>query len=326
MSKQDRIEVAIKYSESILPMVTILKVLNLPKSSFYYKSTSDTDKRKGRICSEFTTTVGGLKVSNQQVVNEIKELLGQEFVDYGYLKVTHYLRQEFGYIINPKKVYNLMRTNKLLNTPPVHSSKIRREWVKELVPKPELDFSYLEFDIKYFYVHKKKRNALVLTVLDVKSRWVLGQFISWKIKEKEVKGLFEEIFSKYNLPEKIYVRNDNGGTGATIRFIAHSIQNYFANKKNPTVLQEFTRPATPEQNAHIESYHSIAERVICQKYQFDNIEELKETLKRFRYFYNFKRIHSGVEYKSPYKYLLQQGIDMNADPSEKSYYCVPKAS
>jgi hypothetical protein len=41
----------------------------------------------------------------------------------------------------------------------------------------------LEFDIKYFYIHKKRKNALVLTVIDVKSRWVLGQYIAWKISE-----------------------------------------------------------------------------------------------------------------------------------------------
>lgn len=302
-------------------MVKILEVLDLPKSTFYYKPTQNSGKQKGRALSAFTRKRDGSLVPNEKVVNEIKELLAQEFVDYGYLKVTYYLRQELNYNINPKKVYNLMKMNNLLNVPPIHSSKIKREWVKELVPKPEVDFSYLEFDIKYFYVHKKRRNALVLTVIDVKSRWVLGQFTAWKISERHVKELFEEIFSKYELPDKIYVRNDNGS-----QFVAHTIQKYFADKKQPSVIQEFTKPATPEQNAHIESYHSITERVICQKYQFDDIQELRETLERFRHFYNFKRIHSGVGYTSPYKYLLQKGIDMHADPSEKSYYCVPKAS
>jgi len=313
-------DVAVKYSESLLPIVQVLKVLGLPKSSFYYKPILDSNKSKGRTLSKYTLKRSGEKVSNNQVVDDVKKLLGEEFVDYGYLKVTYYLRQELNYIINPKKVYNLMKINNLLNQSPIHSSKIRREWVKELVPRPELDFSYLEFDIKYFYIHKKRRNALVLTVIDVKSRWILGQFTAWKISEKHVKKLFEEIFNQYELPEKIYVRNDNGS-----QFIAHTIQKYFADKKQPSVIQEFTKPATPEQNAHIESYHSITERVICQKYQFDDLEEFKKTLERFKYFYNFRRIHSGVGYKSPYKYLLEKRIDMDADPSQKSF-CVPKAS
>ena len=172
----------------------------------------------------------------------------------------------------------------------------------------------------YFYIHKKRKNALVLTVIDVKSRWVLGQYIAWKISEKHVKELFAEIFTQYELPKKIYVRNDNGS-----QFIANTVQKYFSNNKQPFVTQEFTKPATLEQNAHIESYHSITERVICQRYQFDDLKEFQETMERFKYFYNFRRIHSGVGFKSPYQYLLEKGIDMNADPSQKSY-CVPTAS
>lgn len=213
-------------------MVKILEVLGLPKSTFYYKPIENTGKQKGRTLSNFTKTTDGQVVPNDKVVNDIKELLAQEFVDYGYLKVTYHLRQELNYVINPKKVYNLMKMSNLLNIAPVNSSKIKREWVKELVPKPELDFSYLEFDIKYFYIHKKRRNALVLTVIDVKSRWVLGQFTAWKISEKHVKELFEEIFSQYELPEKIYVRNDNGS-----QFVAYSIQKYFADKRQPSVIQ-----------------------------------------------------------------------------------------
>ena len=45
------------------------------------------------------------------------------------------------------------------------------------------------------------------------------------------------------------------------------------------MIQEFTKPATPEQNAHVKSYHSIIESVICQKYDF---ETLKETLLIFK--------------------------------------------
>ena len=97
-------------------------------------------------------------------------------------------------------------------------------------------------------------------------------------KVRSIKGLQVHIFGKLAaaflnivFEHLIHIRNDNGGTGATTRFVAHTIQKYFADKKKPIVIQEFTKPATPEQNAHIESYHSITERVICQKFQFDDL-------------------------------------------------------
>ena len=236
------------------------------------------------------------------VVEQIKHLLAQPFVDYGYLKTTFFLRDEKKYIINPKKVYRLMKENDLLYTGKGVRNTTLRQWVKELVPKPMTEFSYFEFDIKYIYIQGKRSNAQVLTVIDVFSRWNMGHIIKWNIRQQDVILLFNEIFDKYDLPLQFYVRNDNGS-----QFVADVVQQYFRDKK---IVQEFTKPATPEQNAHVESYHSIMERVICKRYEFDGLDSASTTLNQFREFYNFERIHSGIQFKSPYKFLLKRGIDM----------------
>ncbi len=162
--------------------------------------------------------------------------------------------------------------------------------------------SPLRFDIKYIYIQGKKSNAQVLTVIDVFSRWNMEHIIKWNIRQEDVIILFDKIFENYDLPDSFYVRNDNGS-----QFIADLVQQYFQDKN---VIQEFTKPATPEQNAHIESYHSIMESVVCKRYEFDDLTDAITTMNQFREFYNFKRIHSGVKYKSPYKFLLNIGIDM----------------
>lgn len=282
------------------PINKVLSILNIPRSTYYYKPVIN-GLKKGRSKSEHTFTIHRQVVSNDQVVEDIKEVLAEEFVDYGYLKVTHWLRQEKDYVINPKKVYRLMGEQGLLNKF-VKQKRRPRNWVKELLPPTKEAFDYLEFDIKYVYVGGKNRNALLLTVIDVKTRWVLGQIMKWKITKEDVIGLFDQIFEVYPLPKHFYVRNDNGS-----QFEAQKVQQYFEDKK---ITQEFCKPATPEQNAHIESYHSILEKVVCQKYEFESIIQLQETLNRFVSFYNFKRIHSGVGYTSPYRYLLQLDIDM----------------
>lgn len=93
--------------------------------------------------------------------------------------------------------------------------------------------------------------------------------------------------------------------------------------KDMKVTQEFCHPATPEQNGHIESYHSIIERSISRRYEFIDIEEAKQTIQRFVNFYCTERIHSGVGYTSPYNYALALGVDskylcMLNVPSDKS--------
>lgn len=313
-------QVAQLYLGSPLSLTEVLKVVGLSRSSFYFKPKTEPRNKAGRPASSITFLAnGGGFVSNKVVVEEIEKILAEEFVDYGYLKVTYHLRDELGYIINPKKIYNLMKVNGLLyiKTSPVNRSA--RNWVKDFVPNPALYFAHLEFDIKYFYVWGQKRNAMVLTVIDVKSRWNLGQYIAWQISYENVIGLFDGIFKINQIPESIFVRCDNGS-----QFVAQAVQDYFKALKEKTgreVIQEFTKPATPEQNGHIESYHSIVEKVVCQRYQFENINEFKNTMERFRYFYNFKRIHSGLQYKNPYKYLLNEGIDMMVNPLEKSSSC-----
>ena len=288
--------------------------MGIARSSYYYKPKVEVSK-KGRKKSTHTLLINGglfVKIPNEQVVVEIEEILGDEFVDYGYLKVTHWLRQEKNYKINPKKVYRLMRENGLLNKfRPRRKGK--RNWVKDLLPPAEKAFDYLEFDIKYFYVAGKDKNALLLSVIDVKSRWLLGHFLSWEIKQSHVIQLFDQLFSAYPLPKHFYVRNDNGS-----QFVAKTVQLYFENKQ---ITQEFCKPATPEQNAHIESYHSIQEKLICQAYEFSTLEQLRNTLNRFVQFYNFKRIHSGIGYQSPSKFLLTLGIQINPNKAQKALDC-----
>ncbi|GAA4438793.1 hypothetical protein GCM10023188_34580 [Pontibacter saemangeumensis] len=63
----------------------------------------------------------------------IEWLLNQEFVDYGYEKVTGWLRNSEGLVINGKKVYRLIKEARVLN------SRIRRDrkgkrTAKELLP------------------------------------------------------------------------------------------------------------------------------------------------------------------------------------------------
>ena len=283
------------------PVTRVLKILNISKSSYYYEPKRNPLSR-GIARSEFTRVAGGQFVSNEQVVKDIEQLLAHEFVDYGYLKTTYWLRKAKKYIINEKKVYRLMRENNLLNSPTKNAVIGKKAWIKDFVPKPSKSLEYFEMDIKYIYIHKLRRNALLLSVIDVESRWLIGQAMSWNIRQQEVVKLFDTIFQTYHLPKRMFIRNDNGS-----QFIAKAVQDYFEYQK---VTQEYTKPATPEQNAHIESYHSILERVICKRFQFETIVDARSTMERFVTFYNYERIHSGIDYQSPYEYLNSKGIDM----------------
>jgi putative transposase len=187
----------------------VLRVCDITRSSFYYQHRR-TGKEAVRPSSTVTYKINGAYVPDSTVVEDIRSFLGEEFVDYGYLKTTVYLRDEMNYVINPKKVYRLMKENDLLYVHRGVANCSKRQWVKDLVPDPQEEFTYLEFDIKYVYIQGKRRNAQVLTVLDVFSRWNLAHTIKWNIRQRDVVALFDTIFESYSLPLYFYVRNDNG--------------------------------------------------------------------------------------------------------------------
>lgn len=298
-------EAAIAFIELGFPKKRVLHLCGLAKSSFYYRPKTGTQGRKPY--AKFLNK-NGLEITSQTVLEAIVKLFENKFVDYGYYKVYIYLRDELSFIVSKHSVYNIMKSNNLLQSKYALSSKKgKRNWVSDLVPKTELPFDYWEFDIKFVWLAGKRKNMQVLTVLDVNSRWNLGQLVAYSIKKEDVIKLFKAIFAKYTLPESITVRSDNGA-----QFIAEDVQKYF--KEKTGITQEFTKPATPQQDAHVESYHSIMESAVCQRFELNDIKEGKKILEEFREFYNFERIHSGIGYTSPYKYLLQKGIDMKVDP------------
>lgn len=311
MSKEVKLQLAAEFIEIGYPKTTVLRHCALARSSFYYKNK---EGKSGRKPYAKFWDADGLEINVDTILLAILTLFENKFVDYGYYKVYIYLRDELGLKVGKHSVYNIMKNNGLIQPKYALSSKKgKRNWVKDLIPTTLIPFDYFEFDIKFVYVAGKRKNMQVLTVLDVNSRWNLGQYVAYSIKKEDVIKLFDKIFSTYKMPKHITVRSDNGS-----QFIALEVQNYFIKKG---VFQEFTKPATPQQDAHIESYHSILESAVCQRFELKDLKDGRKTLEEFREFYNFERIHSGIGYKSPYKYLLQKGIDLKINPLNEVEFC-----
>jgi putative transposase len=296
--------VAQKFIEQGFPKRKILTWCWVARSSFYYQPSTG---QRGRKPYALITNQYRQVLDNEAVIALIRELFENPFVDYGYYKTYIYLRRKCFLNIGKHIVYKLMKNHQLLRNQYIQSSKkTKRNWVKDLLPKVDMPFTYFEFDIKFVWIAGKNKNALILTVLDVFTRWNVSHLIAYSIKYQDVIKLFERIFEHLTIPEKFYVRCDNGS-----QFIADLLQKYFINKK---VTQEFTKPATPQQNSHIESYHSIMESAVCQRFQFKDLKDFKQTMNQFRDFYNFDRIHGGIGFTSPAEFLNTKGFDMKNNP------------
>lgn len=264
----------------------LLRWSRMSKSSYYYHCTTG---RRGRKSSTHTKLRDGSLISNESVVIAIRFILAEEFVCFGYDKTTDDLRDN-GFIINPKKTYRLMKEHRLLCGTVIKSIGSKRRFIQWRVQQAIKPMEQLCMDIKYVYIHGQKRNALLLTVLDVYSRSIVGQVLWWRIRKENVIWLLHQILQQYPV-KGITLRNDNGS-----QFIAHALREYLEEKE---VVQEFIHVSTPQENSFIEAYHSIIERELLQPRQFDTIEETVQTFKRWKEFYNKRRLHGSLGNKTP---------------------------
>lgn len=194
-----------------------------------------------------------------------------------------------------------------------NSSAAGRLRVVETVPRPTEPLRHLEFDIKYMYVHGLKRNALMLTVIDVLSRFNVGWIVQLSVRKNDVTQLFGRIVDQLPTLESITVRSDNGS-----QFVSKLLREFFEERD---ITHEFIKPATPDENAHIESYHSIVQRAVCDRFEFDCMEHLITTIARWVEFYNFDRIHCGIDGLTPNDVLRKFGLTMRSTtlPTSMTY-------
>jgi transposase InsO family protein len=200
--------------------------------------------------------------------------------------------QQLGFIINEKKVYRLMKENGLL-LDKIISGRLKRTWVKWRKIENARPMEHICMDIKYVYVHGSRRNAYLLAIMDVATRYVLGWSLRWSMKHTDVILCLHGALKGYST-QSITLRTDNGS-----QFIAHGLQKYLSKQE---ITHEFTHVATPEENSYVESLFSCVEREVIQSYEFDNLYHAKDVFERYFDHHNVKRRRHSLGRKSPLQY------------------------
>lgn len=274
------------------------RIAGMSKSSYYYKPSGG---KPGRKPSTHCLKDDGTFVHNLEVVEQIKTQLSGDFMENGYIKTTYELK-DAGFIIGKSKTYRLMNENKLLLP---KRKKAKRIFVKYTQPLPFEPFEKLEMDIKFIYIRGERKNALLFTIIDTFTRMALGWMLQYSIRNSSVATLFNQVIKNWLQDYKppfddqiaVTIRSDNDA-----RFVANDLKTFM----NQNFLHhEFILPATPTQNAHIESFHSVVEQLVCQKFEFENIQHARETFDRFFQTYNHSRTISSLNYLPPKAFLDQ---------------------
>lgn len=279
------------YNAQGLSVDRCLKIVGLSPNQYYHKSSgkpvgrrpSKTTKHKSPYSGEVT------HVSNVDVLSRIVEIkLDPDHANY-YRLITVTLCLQ-GYFINHKKVYRLMHEHLLLEDRKLVKGK---NYVKYRRVVPQGALQILEMDIKYVYIHEKHRYCFVLTVIDTYTRYVLHWAAGYSMRTNQVKQVWEYILANYIQPIRgksaeveIEVRSDNGK-----QFSSKEIMTFF---KENELTKVFTHPYTPQENGHIESFHSKLGKALNND-RYANLQALEKRLSQFYTVYNNKRSHGSLK-------------------------------
>lgn len=269
---------------------TALQISGISKHQYYHQPKTG---RKGRKCSTHTKKVDGSYQDNHLVIDYIKEVQKDPDIDCGYHKMTYELRH-LGYIINHKKVYRLMQKASLLKE---KNKTTNKEYVKYRIVTPKQPLEVLEMDIKMIWVQEDRRHAYVLTIIDTFTRMALHWTMGYRMTALQVEKAWEHVILEHLQPNDmlkkdihVELRNDNGP-----QFSAKKLRSFL---KDNHVNQVFTHPYTPQENGHVESFHSIIKKAL-NKEEFWSFKHLEERLIIFYEKYNNRRIHASLAYLSP---------------------------
>ena len=280
------------------------RMLHIPRCSLYRRSVR-LESSRGRRPSSLTLRMDGktaVVLSNTDVVTEIKRLLSREFVCYGYHKVTKHL-QHAGFSINKKKVFRLMSEHSLLNHTYNTRSPVKRVVEsKVIVSSPN---EVWEMDIKYVWIAGDARNVFFLAIIDCFTREVVEHHLGYHCNGGDVREALMSAFHRRGIGEigAVRIRNDNG-----TQLICRKVEEMLAFMN---IAHERIHPATPREDAHIESFNSILEKEVMRRFEFDSFRDAEQAIYRFIDFYNNERLHSGVGYYTPRQaYLKWKEISM----------------
>jgi putative transposase len=152
-------------------------------------------------------------------------------------------------------------------------------------------------DITYIPLHTGGFLYLA-TWVDVFSRKVVGWAMHTRMTDQLVIDAFKQAVDKEHPPVGLMIHTDRGSQYTSRRFQAIV--------KSHGVVISMSRRGNPYDNAVMESFYKTLKSELMSERKFSTAEEAKRAI--FEYiemFYNTKRIHSALGYKTPQEYELQ---------------------
>ncbi|MNN01130.1 Integrase core domain protein [compost metagenome] len=283
-------------------------MLGIAESTYYSRKNHSktirdelpSEVRRGRPCTEYSLTTDGRKISNEQIKEWLLELVEGEEQEYGYKLLAECIREKHHLVFGNKKAYRLCRDLHILQVQRSVKPKHPRR-----LPKNQLitgSNQLWQMDIKYGYVERERRFFFILSMIDVFDRVIVGYYQGTVCRATHACKLVKQALTdrvKEGDPLPV-IRTDNGPQFVSAAFgdMCEELQ----------LIHERIPPKTPNMNAYIESFHSLIERNLLSKNEFETLEQAYAAVDGYMDFYNHRRKHGSLKRMPPVtfsKWILQ---------------------
>lgn len=276
-------------------MVNLCRILKLSRSSYYVWQEGKTyllKDKKARIGQKVKMVFNENKqrYGSRRIEAELKE----SGIEAGRYQIRTRMKEQGLKAIQPKSFVpkttqtnpNLKRSpNLLLKMDKVN--QINTVWVGDITYLPMADGSW----------------AYLATWMDLFSRLIVGWKISVSLDASLVIQSFEKAMMRRNPKQGLVVHSDGGGQYMDLDFRKILSDNKFC--------QSMTRIDNHYDNAAAESLFSRFKAELVRNTPFENLNKTHtEIFEYIEVYYNRKRRHSSLKYKSPENFELHLNCNL----------------
>lgn len=259
----------------------LLDQTNMARSNFYYhqKRTKSVDK-----------------------YHEIKELIKSIYHKhkgrYGYRRITDEINSK-GIIINHKTVLRLMKLLGLKSLIRLKKYKSYKGEQGKIAPnllkrnfKADTPNQKWATDITEFNISGKK--LYLSPIIDLYNQEIISYELTERPVFNQIVMMLKKAFKKIPNNTNLTLHSDQGWQ--------YQMKQYQYLLKEKGIVQSMSRKGNCLDNAIIENFFGVLKSELFYLKKYKSIEQLKNEIKQYIYYYNNDRIKSNLNKMSPIKY------------------------
>ena len=235
----------------------------------------------------------------------IRELFTKSRNTYGIRRIKKALEKRHNTIVNRNKVARIMRQEGLIpktvkkykaTTNSKHKLPIHPNLIKDL----KIDGINQVWVSDITYIKTEEGWLYLAAVMDLYTKEIVGYAMSERINKELVKVALQMAKWKHHPGDGVILHSDRG-----VQYASRAYQELLSKYK---MVCSMSAKGNPYENAAAESFNATIKKDLIYPhgtYQ-TRVEARSEIFEYIEVFYNKERLHSSIDYETPYEFRLEQ--------------------